>query len=1520
MARPTGWDILGLDGDPTPGVVESVQALAKQFGDFAHDVESAYRSLNSFGSDTDAMQWIGQTAEAFKGKYGPLPGRLQKLYTSYSEASDALSAYAPLLQAAQTKADSALHQAQDANSDLQRATTDAANAATDLKTAQKNQAATPDPKAVTDAQTAHDTAQANLDNAKAKMASLAKQADDACNDRITAAKTCASALHHAQSDGIHNKSWWQHVGEDLSKWGGEIGKIAGELAPVLDILALATSWIPGVDVVTAALAEADNLIALAGTAIGTIGDAMQGHWGDALLGAGMLGLTFVGGRFLGSAAEDAEGEAGALEGEADALGPEMDGTDAFEDDAEDPLDSANSVGEDARTAEGNEPASCERDPVDVVSGWMLTGATDVSLPGVMPLVLRRAYASGYTAGRLFGPGWSSTLDQRISINDSGLHFAGDDAQRLDYPMPAPGQEVLPVRGARWPLTWNRDTDEIRITDPWTGHTRHFDTVHYLVEAGQIRDLTAITDRNGNRISILRDPQGTPTMVEHPGYRVAIDTVATAAGPRISALRGAVAKEFRYDQRGRLVEVVNSSGLPFGYEWDDADRITAWQDRSGFRYEYVYDRLGRVVRGDGEFLAGSFAYGPANRTTAVTDSLGHVRTYAYDENGRITSETDPLGNTTTAVHDAYGRILSRTDALGGTTVFERDEAGDARRITMPDGAVTVLEYDAFHRVVHAVGVDGAEWHRRYDDVGNLVSATDPSGAATSMEYDARGALAAVVDPLGAVTRYATDAAGLPISVTDPVGSVVTATRDAAGRVTRMTDGLGAATVLDWSGEGRLVSRTGPDGATTRWEHDADGRLLKVTNPIGAATVFEPGPLDTLVARTGPDGVRHTFAYDSEQRLVQVANPVGASWDYAYDPAGRLTGETDFNGRRLGYEYDAAGRLTARTTGAGERIAFRRDASGRVLARTLPEGEYEYCYDRAGRLASATGMGTSLAFERDVLGRVVAETVDGRSSSYRYDPAGRRVGRTTASGAESVWRFDAAGRPAGLTAGAHDLAFAFDAVGREDRRLLGPETWLTRGYDEAGRLTAQRLGTGDSSAVSRSWTWRPDGVPEEIHDSLRGTRRVVSDLAGRPTGVTGRDWSEAYAYDAFGNLSAANAAGTDTDTESAAESLNADQAAATRTLIQRAGRTHHEYDSAGRVVRTTRRTLDGRRRTWRYTWDSEDRLVQADTPDAGTWHYTYDPAGRRIGKQRVADGRDAVGHTVFVWDGTRLAEEHTTAADGSVTILTWDYDPGTYRPAAQRRRTRAAADQEDIDEAFHAIVTDLVGAPTELVTPDGRVAWHTTTTVWGRTATAALAATATDATTNAADADLDCPLRFPGQYHDPETGLHYNLHRYYNPDTGAYLTPDPLGLAPAPNDHAYVPNPLTWTDPLGLQCGEGDGSEGGTSPDEAELTRVGRWMGKDEYDKMVSTGMVQEGAGGTTYVASPADPAAYGRQAAPGTGYAEFDVPSSSLHPAGDPGWAQIPGPDSLRSRLAVRRGQPPLEFPPATNIGDWMGPK
>ncbi|PIE69797.1 MAG: hypothetical protein CSA21_00310 [Deltaproteobacteria bacterium] len=65
------------------------------------------------------------------------------------------------------------------------------------------------------------------------------------------------------------------------------------------------------------------------------------------------------------------------------------------------------------------------------------------------------------------------------------------------------------------------------------------------------------------------------------------------------------------------------------------------------------------------------------------------------------------------------------------------------------------------------------------------------------------------------------------------------------------------------------------------------------------------------------------------------------------------------------------------------------------------------------------------------------------------------------------------------------------------------------------------------------------------------------------------------------------------------------------------------------------------------------------------------------------------------------------------------------------------------------------------------------------------------------DLDHRFRFPGQYYDNETGLHYNHHRYYDPQTGRYLSPDPIELAGGMNLYAYVQNdPVNAVDPEGL----------------------------------------------------------------------------------------------------------------------------
>ncbi|MFL0100143.1 RHS repeat domain-containing protein [Tenacibaculum maritimum] len=65
----------------------------------------------------------------------------------------------------------------------------------------------------------------------------------------------------------------------------------------------------------------------------------------------------------------------------------------------------------------------------------------------------------------------------------------------------------------------------------------------------------------------------------------------------------------------------------------------------------------------------------------------------------------------------------------------------------------------------------------------------------------------------------------------------------------------------------------------------------------------------------------------------------------------------------------------------------------------------------------------------------------------------------------------------------------------------------------------------------------------------------------------------------------------------------------------------------------------------------------------------------------------------------------------------------------------------------------------------------------------------------------PFRFSGQYEDIETGLYYNRFRYYSPDTGTYISKDPIGLlGNNPNLYAYVPDVNSWVDVFGLDCGK------------------------------------------------------------------------------------------------------------------------
>ena len=1028
---------------------------------------------------------------------------------------------------------------------------------------------------------------------------------------------------------------------------------------------------------------------------------------------------------------------------------------------------------------------CTRDPIDVATGRMLLPETDVTLPAALPLLVKRQFESSYRLGEWFGPSWSSTFDQRLEIDAQGVVFVGEDGLTLAYPHPAPGVPTLPDHGPRWPL--ERVESGYTITSPESGQVRHFAT-----RTDDLAVLEQIDDRNGHWITLQYDADGAPRALVHSaGYHVRV----TTAQRRIVALHlvdaapgGGDQELIRYDYTdGDLTAVVKSSGLPMVYGYDDLGRMTSWTDTNGSRFTYHYDDQDRCVEQSGAagHMRSLLAYGPVapetgERTTSVTDSLGRTTHYLINKRCQVIATTDPLGAVTRTAWDAHNRLLSQTDPLGHHTTLRYDDQGNLTSVVRPDGREARAEYNALGLPVKFTGPDGTTTRQTYDTRGNRTSVTPPTGRTTHFTHDEAGHLTAVTDPDGNTTTIVPDRAGLPLSVTDPLGATTYYLRDAHGRPTAITDPTGATTHLEWTTEGRLTRRTAADGTTESWTYDGEGNCTSHTDQLGGVSRFEYTHFDLLAARTGPDGVRYEFDHDTELRLTKVTNPQGLTWTYAYDAAGNLTAETDFDDRVLTYAYDPAGRLLSRTNALGDTTTFERNHLGRPTRKDAAGQVTTYAYDLTDNLALATGPdGTTLSILRDRFGRVRSETVGDRTVTYTHDDLGRRTSRTTPTGATTTWSYDAAGRRTDMVASGRSIDFTYDAAGRELARHIGESVTLTHTFDQLGRLTTQSVtGPAARSIQHRTYTYRADGNLTGIDDQLTGSRRFDLDAAGRVTAVHAAGWTETYAYDAAGNQTHADWPANHPGHEATGPRTY------TGTRITRAGQVRYEHDALGRVTLRQKIRLSRKPDTWRYEWDSEDRLTSVITPDGTRWRYTYDPLGRRTSKLRLAaDGETVVERIDFTWDGTTLCEQTTVSLDlPNPVAVTWDYQ-GLY-PVSQTERIAAAeSPQNEIDSRFFAIVTDLVGTPTELVDEGGGIAWRTRSTLWGATAWTSNSTTY-------------MPLRFPGQYYDSETGLHYNYFRHYDPEAARYLAPDPLGLAPAYNPFTYVHNPHSWCDPLGL----------------------------------------------------------------------------------------------------------------------------
>lgn len=1357
------------------------------------DLAAAFGNVSAGMSGIDAGDWQGQGGAAYEARWSKTPTDWARAEAACENASGAMKAYASTLKWAQEQAAEAIRQWNEAKAKQQQALeahnakVSAHNTAVDRYNATAAAGGDPGPEPtppgefVDPGPTLFEAAQQTLDEARRQRDDAAEQAISTVNAATETAPASPDFVGRMGANATDLAAWGQN--QQMHFVGGAIKGLAG--------MARFARSINPTDPYNL-LHPAEYQTTLNNTAAGLVyASAHPGELAASLVGSGW---TTDPAESAGRLAPDAIITALTAGGGAAAKGAgALDDLARMGDDAGRIADDAGDI---ARKGVPDECKTVCGDPVDVATGAVFLEQTDLHLPGVLPLIVSRKHSSDWTYGLWFGRTWASTFDERIDLDDDGEHIVvvRSDATAQVFPHPAVDEPTTPLAGGRTELVRN-EVGGYTLTDLSTGAQRH-----YLRPVEGRAMLAAVTDQAGHRILIARDPYGAPVEIRHTGgYRILIDTEgARVAGMTVVRDDGSdpvKVADYVYGETGpntgHLVGVINASGDPLRFAYDDAGRLVEWADRNDTVYTYRYDETGRCSdqAGTDGVMANRFTYtdlGPGLRETTVTDSAGHTTRFLINERSQVVSVTDPLGAETRSNWDEHNQLLAQVDPLGRTTSYDYDADGNLVAVARPDGSRQMLSYvEAGSRSQPSLTVlpDGTEWRFGYDEDGNRVTAADPLGATTTYTYES-GHLVAVTDALGNVRTVETDAAGLPVAVTQADGSTTRIERDGFGRITTLTDALGAVLTLAWTPGGQLASRTLPDGTIETWTYDGEGNPVERTDAAGRVTRTEYTHFDLPAVVTAPDGTSTRYAYDPELRLRQVINPQGATWTYDYDPAGRLIAETDYNGRTLRYAYDRAGQLIGRVNGAGEKVTYQRDQLGHVASQRVGDVETVMRHDPLGRLLRATSPDVDLTFDRDPLGQIIAETVNGRTVTSTYDPLGRRLARTTPAGVETTWTYATSPQPTGVSVGGHQIGYDRDLLGRETRRDLGGAT-LDQTWDPLGHLTIQTLtaspaaGTGTGSSLAdrlsgigpsapatvgprvmqrRAYSYAAGGDLVGIDDQLTGARRFELDLANRITSVSGPERTEAYAYDPMGNITRALTGDADAERREYAG-----------TLLTRSGRNRYTYDSQGRLTTRRKIRLSQKAESWAYQWDADDRLTGVRTPDGTHWRYLYDALGRRVAKYRLTDTGEIAEEILFAWDGTTLIEETTGAGTRS-----WTHDG--LQPIAQLELT-----DDEVDARFYAIITDLVGTPTELVTPAGDLAWHARRALWGAPVE---------------PEDGLTPLRFAGQYADDETGLHYNFNRFYDPRTGRYLSQDPLGLDPAPNPTSYVHNPTTWTDPLGL----------------------------------------------------------------------------------------------------------------------------
>jgi RHS repeat-associated protein len=957
-------------------------------------------------------------------------------------------------------------------------------------------------------------------------------------------------------------------------------------------------------------------------------------------------------------------------------------------------------------------------------------------------------------------------------------------------------------------------------------------------------LTSITTRAGLVTTLAYGDGHLQTVTGPFGHALTFDY---DGGALVSVtLPGNTSINFGYDGFGRMASVTHADNATKTYLYGNTVNrwlLTGIQDENESPFAtYNYDAAGRVVSEQhaGGVNSYTFNYGALGQPTTVTDPLGTATQYGLASVGgfyRIASHSQAClecGAYASTTYDTNGNVATRTDFNGHQTIYTFDtarnlETSRTEASGTPRARTITTQWHATFRLPVEINEPGRRTNLAYDGAGNLLTQTVTDAATTvsrtwTFAYTALGQVLSIDGPRSDVsdittfTYYAcasggacgqlqtvTDAAGnlttfgsynahgQPLSVTDPNGTLIALTYDNRQRLTSRSV-AGETTALEYWPTGLLKKVTQPDGSFASYGYDSAHRLTSVTDTEGNSIVYTLNSAGQRLTEEVRDSLSvlkfrrtHTynalgreteelgtasqttsFVYDANGNVTEIEDPRGRITTQAYDELHRLANLTDAELKSTQFSYDGADNLLSVLDPRSLLTSYVYNGFGETVALTSPDtGASSSPRDAAGNLDLATDARNKTGnLSHDALNRVTSVVYPDETLAFTYDQGngkGQLTAMTDGAGTTS-WTYDAAGRVTERSratgAVTLEVGYGYDIFGR--LATLTTPSGQVLGYEyQNGRLSGLTVnGAWLLSQVAyqpfgptKSWTWGNGTTTTRTYDTDGQLTQISS--AGTSSYTFFLDGLIASRTDDF-VASIPSTAGT---TNFAISSTSNRVESASGLLTRSYG-----YDAAGHT------TSDG---SGSFTYDDAGRLKTA-TSAGLTTTYGYNGLGERVKKTSSSSTR------YFAYDeaGHLIGEYDTAGALLQETVWFGDIPVATLRPAGGG------------GVEIYYIHSDHLNTPRRITRPaDNTILWRWDSEPYGSTPANE-------------DPDGDTVvfayhLRFPGQYFDAETGLHYNYFRDYDAVTGRYIQSDPIGLAGGINTYGYgYDNPLRYIDPRGL----------------------------------------------------------------------------------------------------------------------------